>query len=535
MSVHISAQSKTPRRRTWLRGLCLTGVLALIGIAAVSGTAQEDGGSKSSLFRVPSLFRSASQEVAAPPAPPEGRFVRRARQLISDAQQLESAGHVPAALEMARRADNVLSTASSTTGVQWPAGQRTPADYVSALEERVRASSPQQPQAPMSRTANAPLGPAEPNNPAGRGLSPTQDRLPTNAVSQSDGLLLDWRNRNRATASSNTPTGSTGPASPGTGPIQLLGVDGQSVGSALRDDGNAGGDDTSNLLDKLRSLDTWDTPGQPVANTARGESSPAPAPTTRDGMPAIGGWQPDINDQNVGPIPTQVPHTPFDNGAPELAAPELHDPPERLVVEEPAVATPVGDDVEIADADPPVLQSVETSPREPSGSPTSDRTERQSIPNSATSLAGAWNQGSGQISQSPERAEPNLLITAAVQVLATFVGVLLAILVFRAVAIRIWGPGMGILVPVAQNNSIHGDAANADIVPFEGRDDTESEKETTVVDPASVPFRLVGSSYDDERLADEQAEREREEAILKSVFDQNVNLLDELQGMKKSA
>jgi hypothetical protein len=252
-------------------------------------------------------------------------------------------------------------------------------------------------------------------------------------------------------------------------------------------------------------------------------------------MPAIGGWQPDINDQNVGPIPTQVPHTPFDNGASESAAPEWHDPPERLAVEQPAAATPVGDDMDIAAADPTGLPSAATNPPEASHSPTSEQAEPQSMPNSATAMAGVWNQGAGPIAPSPQRAESSLLITAAVQVLATFVGVLLAILVFRAVAIRIWGPGMGILVSVAQGNSIHGDTANADIVPFEGRDDTGSEEETTVVDPASVPFRLVGSSYEDERLADEQAEREREEAILKCVFDQNINLLDELQGMKKSA
>jgi hypothetical protein len=114
MFVQPLVRMKTSRRRIWLRGLSVAGTLVLVGIATVSGTAQEGGGSKSSLFQIPNIFRSASREVETPPAPPEGRFLRRARQLIADAKQLESAGHVAAALDMARRADSVWSTASHT-------------------------------------------------------------------------------------------------------------------------------------------------------------------------------------------------------------------------------------------------------------------------------------------------------------------------------------------------------------------------------------------------------------------------------------
>ena len=165
----------------------------------------------------------------------------------------------------------------------------------------------------------------------------------------------------------------------------------------------------------------------------------------------------------------------------------------------------------------------------------------QTQPQNVAPLAGYSNQSHANPSPVvalPQQTESNLLLTATVQVLATFIGVLLAILVFRAVAIRIWGPGMGILVPVAQTDSGSNETGNsdgADVVPFGAREETDDEGETEVTDPASVPFRLVGSNYEDERLAEEQVERERDEAILKSVFDQNITLIDELQGIKKSA
>ncbi len=529
----------------------MTGTLALIGIAALSGTAQDDGGAKPSLFQIPKIFRSASRDVERPPAPPEGRFVRRARQLMADAQQLESSGHVAAALDMARRADSVLSTASRTVGVQWPPGQRTPADYVGQLEQRVHASAPEKHQESAPPTQWS-LRNTDRLPPGTRPSSATQGRAPAESKSQANGLLLDWGNRNQPTALANDQQEPPEHSKPLDVPIQLLDAGNQPNGSGP----NAEDAGIDNLLDQLRSLDTWEVSGKPGVNgpnTVQGESSPAQSPRSRTGLPDAGSWQSDINDQNVGPIPTQVPHTPFDNSNSAPSAPVVQEPPERLTVEEttvpaPAetdVASPVDpfattDDVEtqgVADVEPAGPQPVPLDRAEALHVLATDQTQPQNV----APLSGYSNQSHANPSPVvalPQQTESNLLLTATVQVLATFIGVLLAILVFRAVAIRIWGPGMGILVPVAQTDSGSNETGNsdgADVVPFGAREETDDEGETEVTDPASVPFRLVGSNYEDERLAEEQVERERDEAILKSVFDQNITLIDELQGIKKSA
>ncbi|MEO1996989.1 MAG: hypothetical protein ABGZ17_17110, partial [Planctomycetaceae bacterium] len=256
---------------------------------------------------------------------------------MADAQQLESAGHVSAALDMARRADSVLSTASRTLGVQWPAGQRSPADYVGQLEQRLRASVPvqQQNSGPLRKPGPLPTGSRPSNTP--------QDGSPASVASPASGPLLDWRNRGRATAAANDGQGPPEHSRPVERPIQLIGAGGQSHDSASDTEEKSGDAGISNLLDHLRSLDTWEVSGGSGVNApdaARGESSPAQSPQSRTRMPATGGWQPGINDQNVGPIPTQVPHTPFDNSSSEPSAPVLQHPPERLTVEKTAVPTP---------------------------------------------------------------------------------------------------------------------------------------------------------------------------------------------------
>lgn len=550
MSVHSFVQEPTRRRRTWLRGLCVTATLALIGITSIGGTAEGDGGLRSRLFRVPSLFRSAAKPETPAPAPTEDRFLRRVRQLMADAQQLESSGHTAAALDMARRADNVLVTASRTAGVEWPAGQRTPSEYAAALDQQLKAAG-------LTRSQDADSQPQTSTNrisPTVQGPSAAQVRPPTKPM-QSSELLLDWGNRGESPTS-------------GRKPIELIGADNQPAGSSSKPESEElNSTPVGGLLQHLRALETWGTvqgSGPGSADPRNDPSAPADALPNPGQFPEASGWLPDINDQNVGPIPTQVPHTPFD----ATVGPLHPETPDRLTVDESAFPTPAGPPVAettdpfanpndaagssaLADTnttEPPGPQPVLNGLPEPSPQPsgtylgvtqataTEAQTEapRDAVPAIATLAA-----------PSPQKLESNLLIIAAVQVLATFFGVLLAILVFRAVAIRIWGPGMGLIVQTTHSGAEDADAhaSEADLVPFVINGDSsgdaasgeEADEETEMPDPASIPFRLVGSSYEDERQAEEQAEREREVAILKSVFDQNVNLLEELQGISKSA
>lgn len=560
MSAQRSAKLNESPRRPWLRGLCLTATVVLVGAVAVSVTAQDDSGSGSRLFRFPNLFGSSSKEEAPVETPTDTRILRRVRQLMADAQQLETSGYPAAALDMARRAASVLSTAGRTAGVQWPAGQRTPADYVQMLEQKVRAASPvpapSRPtrQADLSATPDAPVRVSTPKSSA-----TTHAPLPK-PTSQSNGLLLNWGDRARpAIPEGNRPAAATVETSEND--IQLSGSE-QPAGGALTD--STSGPPVDDLLDRLRTLDTWGSPGAtsatsgivstpPTQSTLQSTSPGSPAIQSQ--LPANGGWQPEINDQNVGPIPTQAPPAQFENIKP--APGEASDPetPGRLTVDWPASPTPAFPlDEPSDDTDP--FEDSNNSPAVADTAPI--ETEAAPIGPQSIEVAGTESPGNESVTDDPapapqvlvagpgpaeagdSKADSNLLLVAAIQVLATFVGVLLAILVFRAVAIRIWGPGMGLIVPVTQSEttpaaSQEHNAEGADVVPFSGAEQA-SAGQTELPDPASVPFRLVGaSSYEDERQAEEQAEREREEAILKCVFEQNLDLVDELQGIKKSA
>lgn len=547
---HTHKRDTSPRRR-WLRAVCATCAVVLIAALALSGTAQEDSTGASRFFRLPNLFRSNTDESSPAPAQPDGRLLRRVRQLMSDSQQLESSGHSAAALEMARRAESVLSTATRTAGVVWPAGQRTPAEFAAMLEQKVRST--QQP-APASRqrpVLPAPSPAIEVPSSLGQTISvnsPQATPGPTARTVPGDksGFLLNWGDRGRP----ETPP----PASRASGaaPIQLLNGDEAPAADQPRAIAAPDQQTTDNLLDRLRSLDTWGTLGDATRENNSRLATPAEPRNRATGLPPVGGWQREINDGNVGPIPTQPPHESFEVTTPDAKRTVPTDPPGRLTVDGPAKPTPAlpiedeGPTDPIADSKPVAIEDVaveideparpqptaladteQTEPG-PAAQPVTEAGQQPSLPTQTQAGLSQGNSGSG---------DSSLLMNAGIQVLATFVGVLLAILVFRAVAIRVWGPSMGLVVPVAQHASAASaaDDSESGVVPFTGGNTDDSESEMHMPDPASIPFRLVGSSYEEERQADEQADKEREEAILKTVFQQNIELIDELQDMRKSA
>ena len=537
MTVHHDQPRDLSGRRRWLRLLCATGVLGILAAFAFRGTAQEDNSSPSRFFRLPGLFRSNTEESSPAPPQTDGRLLRRVRQLMSDAQQLASLGHSAAALDMARRAESVLETAGRTTGVSWPAGERTPAEYVAALEQKARASTPIAAQVAAGRTLP---GPAAPTRNVHTPQSPTAPGELMNAAgsSESAGFLLNWGDR----------AGGLVPQRPAQaeaardgGSVQLA-TEGETQGytEASASPGNAA-QPAEQLLDRLRTLETWGTVGGLASDRNTDESQ-----TGSPQMPAVGGWQREISDGQVGPIPTRPPEPMFEDLKPGLAEPA---PPARLSVDGPTRPTETPDPAAVPDTDPFAeagdAGDAEPVPAEtdPAGPQPIVVAEPEPVPQAVsaapepTERIVVVERPSAPVDTKSASAETPLLMSAVVQVMATFVGVLLAILVFRAVAIRIWGPGMGLIVPVSQQDSVasEGDEEESGVVPFSTGSEEEAETEMQIPDPASVPFRLVGSTYEEERQAEEQAEKERDEAILKTVFEQNVDLIDELHGMRKSA
>ncbi|MDA1016487.1 MAG: hypothetical protein O3A00_18785 [Planctomycetota bacterium] len=132
--------------------------------------------------------------------------------------------------------------------------------------------------------------------------------------------------------------------------------------------------------------------------------------------------------------------------------------------------------------------------------------------------------------------------SALIHVLSTLVGFVLALLfLFR------YGSKLGLTLRVEHVNGL---PAVANPVPntsqeqnfaadssFNDADEDSSEprrKTVGAIDPL-FPFRVVGTTYEDERLAAEQEQAECEQAMIQHIFEQNMDLHRQLTGRDPAA
>ena len=140
-----------------------------------------------------------------------------------------------------------------------------------------------------------------------------------------------------------------------------------------------------------------------------------------------------------------------------------------------------------------------------------------------------------------ESGSASVWTSALIHVLSTLIGFVLALLfLFR------YGSKLGLTLRVEHVNGLP--AANHPI-PVGPQDSVEIEepvdevndvdsaeparKTAGVIDPP-FPFRVVGS-YEDDRLAAEQVQSEREQAMIKHIFEQNLDLHRQLTGRDPAA
>ena len=511
---------------------------------------------RSSLFRLPYfLKRDRQTEPAAKPAEPN-RFIARATQLLTQAKAFEANGKPGSALEMARRAESVIEAASHTTGAHWPSKTQSPAQYIASLQQRTGVMDKASPSIVDSQTfvpgnprpqTQSPLPTTESPGPAAfyflpeehggesAPLSKTtpQDQKPTSAPTLpsppqqvgSGSVLLNWGNRFQ------------------TSQIQLTGVT-QATQPSSTSDGTT--DETGLLIQQLGELETWSPIPPPAGEGSnirnrdviqRNFTGQTNQPSLPMVIPGLIDRPDGIDDQNVAPIPTR-PTDSIEGSASESVTttipvvPEANNqsPPSQLPQNESGnrdrqsvIAARNGDSqTSVYDATPQLLTHA----------------------NDATFAAtSGTNDNTASVWQ-----------TATAQLVATFLGVVLAVglfLLIRAAAVQLFGTQLGVTFHFGSAKSASteakGDDEAADVVPFgvqSSHDATvppieqpeETKRAGRVADPTDFPFRVVGSSnVDDDSTAESDINQERESAILRSVFDQNLDLISELDKRNESA
>ncbi len=149
-------------------------------------------------------------------------------------------------------------------------------------------------------------------------------------------------------------------------------------------------------------------------------------------------------------------------------------------------------------------------------------------------------------SRQPEKeaAGDSLWTSALIHVVSTLVGFVLALLfLFR------YGSRLGLTLRVEHINGLPAQAGDAlqqagtatpagaeagqeyeaGVIPFEAPEPQSTKKTAGAIDPP-FPFRIVSeSTYEDERLAAEEAAREQEQAMIQHIFNQNLDLQRELK------
>lgn len=515
---------------------------------------------RSSLFRLPSfLKRDRETKATAKPAPPNPYLVR-ATEMLVQARTFESNGNPAAALEMARRAESIIKATSQTTETRWPRDSQSPSQYIADLSQRIRVAG-----IPLGSVADPPTSTdtlpfvADPQSrtqstpPIAEAQGATAPRLPTEPAAQSARLSNSNSQEQKPTnapvhanralqSGSANPVLNKGNSSP-TPTIKLTGASQPDQPSSAADIET---DETSLLFQQLGKLETWsaieptdeknsEVQNRDVDNQKPNELSTQPSPPMV--VPALIDRPDEIDDQNVAPIPTR-PTDSIEGSAPKSVTTTIPVVPESMEQTPPMQIRQNGsrnDDHQTliaAEDDDPQSNIYDTTP------------QLLTQPNDATLAATA---------KSTDNSASVWQIAAA-QLVATFLGVLLAIglfLVIRAAAVKLFGTRLGVTFHFGSNSSTSTESKSknesVDTVPFgvqSPHDSTttavpqpeETGRAGDAADPTDFPFRVVGSSKSDhDSSAEGNLNQQQEAAILRTVFDQNLDLMSELDKQNGSA
>jgi hypothetical protein len=238
-----------------------------------------------------------------------------------------------------------------------------------------------------------------------------------------------------------------------------------------------------------------------------------------------------IDDENVNPIPTR-PNAIVEGSAPEAVTTTI----------------PVVPDPRDGVAGPLVKNS--GSAKE-SRSPDRALDSQANIYDSAPRLLPDSAESSADTMPTPDDNQASVWELAAARLISNFTGVLLAVglfLLIRIAAVQVFGVNLGVTFQFGKTSKPSAETMPenevADVVPFNMQaSQTEAssqqpapEHASSVAEPADFTFRIIGSANgDDDSASEGSSDQQPEASILKSVFDQNVKLLKELDKRNESA
>lgn len=510
--------------------LCVTISALMVVTAGVAadepGEPRESGSSsvepaRKPLFGLGRIFRREPVVAERPEPAAENRFLARVRQLLEEARKHEETGQPEAALESALRADSVLRAAQQTAGVRWPNREENPREYITALKRRTGVTEKQRADQAASfgasefgagfltenpKPAGVQAGRQQPVAvPApGDRLTPDSALPVESALTNGPGLMLDWGPRG-ASARIELTAGSRPESLP-------------EAASESELDGDSDDDqDESRLL--FQQLGEFESP----------EPKDASPPLV---IPGLIDRPDEIDDTNVGPIPTR----PTDSviGTSE-------DPVTRTI---PVTPDPVDHLPRMTDRPAAESETVAGAPPRTSNETVYDLSPRLLSKNDTLNSSAA--------DSADHPATVWQLATA--QLMSTFLGVLLAVglfLLVRAAATKLFGTRLGVTFHfgMAKKSSQPADKESdrADVVPFgssesapfgatDSTGDSQPKRAGGVARPEDFPFRVVGASANpDEVTCQESGTDPADGAILKSVFESNLDLIGSLDKKRDSA
>jgi hypothetical protein len=551
---------------------CILSIIACISPHSTAGEATSDAKDTSPrplALRLPDILRRKHQGESDSKQVQSGRFVTRAIQLLGQARDHEASGNHQTALETAQRAESIAKAIQDTAGVRWPNGQESPAQYIAALKRRIgvadkpaavpvvsaeftpstfqlfermpatvavppgdAANLSRKPATPFGNIGSVPNGSesltaAAAVNPNASGQSPNSNSTlktrPTQAGS--DELLLLWASRLHK--SEITLTGATQAADESSPDVGL----------------KTASNETGQLLQQLDELETWSAIEPPAGESSYIRipttiSQGGENPTTESSPPLIIPGlidRPDgIDDQQVGPIPTRSTDT-VEGSASEAitttipVVPETIDAPPKQIIRNTTSSQKSDTEKQASDS---LVNVYQTSPR----------LLTQSVGTTAAAMTETGSNSAG------------IWQLAVAQFIATFFGVILAVglfLLIRVAAVRVFGSQLGVTF---QFGSMSGRSVQA--APVAAPDDdvsSDTESSTTVVGssttqseklnpvgridaPADFPLRVVGTSNGEgDSAAEIDIPDQGDASILKSVFDNNLELMSQLDKQNGSA
>jgi hypothetical protein len=302
-------------------------------------------------------------------------------------------------------------------------------------------------------------------------------------------------------------------------------------------------DETRLLIEQLNKLKIWSTI-EPPAGEGSDIRRVGPNKTPVIGqelessppliIPGLIDRPDGIDDQNVGPIPTRSTDT-VEGSASE------------------AVTTTI----------PVVPETIDAPPKRVIRNAASDHNPFQAKP-TPDSLVNVYEAAPRLLAQSADPTTAAITKTsdnsesiwqlAAPQLVATFLGVVLAVglfLLIRVATVKLFGTHLGVTFQFGSTSDSSAQPTSrdtsADVVPF-GTQSSQTQITTStaqpdgpkhagdVADPADFPFRVVGTSNGEgDSAAEGDVAHQNEVAILKSVFDNNLDLMSELDKHHESA